>query len=123
MTLRSYVWGMRLLGLASLVAFWSVLSYVDPEAWGISGQFLFYLTLLLFLYAFFTLILLFVRKITLGKEMASNTAGLSLRQGFLLALLAISLMILQSFQLLVWWDGLLVVAGIFLAELYFLSRN
>jgi len=48
---------------------------------------------------------------------------LSLRQGMLLSLLACGLLFLQSFRILVWWDGLLLLAGIFLIELYFLNKN
>ena len=56
-------------------------------------------------------------------EMHIANVALSFRQGILLALLAVGLLILQSFRMLVWWDALLVVAGVFLIELYFLSKN
>ncbi|MCX6763190.1 MAG: hypothetical protein NTZ97_00430 [Candidatus Moranbacteria bacterium] len=57
------------------------------------------------------------------KDTAISNVSLSLRQGILLALLAVGLLALQSFRMLVWWDGLFLLAGIFLIELYFLSRN
>jgi hypothetical protein len=67
--------------------------------------------------------MLFIRRKTLGEEAAQSNAGLSLRQGILLAILVIALLVLQSFRMLVWWDGLLVLAGVILIELYFLSRG
>jgi len=54
-------------------------------------------------------------------ELVGENIILSLRQGILLALLATSLLVLQGLRMLLWWDGLLIVAGIFLIELYFLS--
>ena len=59
----------------------------------------------------------------LGKESTAVNIGLSFRQGFLLAVLALGVLILQGMRLLVWWDGLLLVVGIFLVELYFLSKE
>jgi hypothetical protein len=59
----------------------------------------------------------------LGKESVAINIGLSLRQGFLLAILTLGILILQGMRVLVWWDGLLLVAGIFLMELYFLSKE
>ena len=123
MTLKAYIWAMRLLVLISFMALIAVLIYVDPEASGLPGKLVFYTALGSFLSGFLSLFMLFVRRKTLGEESAENNAGLSLRQGILLAILVIALLVLQSFRMLVWWDGLLVVAGIFLIELYFLSRG
>jgi len=84
---------------------------------------LFYLAVFFVLSGIFNLILLFIRRIFLGHEMAVENIELSFRQGILLAIIAIGILILQSYQMLVWWDALLVVAGVFLIELYFLSRD
>jgi hypothetical protein len=123
MTLKAYIWTDRLLSLLSLLALILILNYIGPDDYGWQGKVVFYLVLGLFLTGFFSLILLFLRRKTLGEENAGKNARLSMRQGMFLALLAIALLILQSFRMLVWWDGLLVVAGIFLVELYYLSRN
>ena len=123
MTLRAYIWAMRLLFLVALGAFISLIVYADPETSGVAGKLAFYLTLGLVLSGCLSLVMLFVRRKTLGDSVAAQNTSLSLRQGMLLAILVITLLILQSFRMLVWWDGLLVVAGIFLVELYFLSKN
>lgn len=123
MTLKAYIWLLRLLSLISLAAWILVINYLDPNASGTPGRLLFYSTLGIFLSGLFGLFLLFIRRKTLGEETVRENVGLSLRQGILLSLLIICLLILQSLRMLVWWDGLLVVAGVFLIELYFLSKN
>jgi len=64
-----------------------------------------------------------LRKNRMRGELVGENIILSLRQGILLALLATSLLVLQGLRMLLWWDGLLTVAGVFLIELYFLSRE
>lgn len=123
MTLKSYIWGMRLVALFSFIALGLVINYVDPEKSGIVGKVLFYLIFFFFLSSFFNLFLLWIRKRALGKEAVTLNISLSFRQGALLAIFVAGLMVLQSMRLLIWWDGLLLLAGVFLVELYFLSRN
>ena len=123
MSLKSYIWGMRLVTLFSVAALVLVVNYVDPDSSGFLGKVLFYLILFFVLSGFFNLLLLRMRKKMIDDETAVANVSLSFRQGVLIAILFIGLLILQSFRILVWWDGLLVLAGVFLIELYFLSRN
>jgi hypothetical protein len=123
MTLKSYAWGMRFLTLISLSALGLVIFYVNPDTSGIYGKVIFYFILFFSLSGGINLFLILVRKKIMGGENALATMGLSFRQAVLLSLLAICLLMLQSARVLVWWDGLLAVAAIFLVELYFLSRN
>jgi len=123
MTLKSYIWGIRAVTLFSIAALGLIVYYVDPEATGTVGKALFYLVLFLVLSGLFNLILLRLRKKITTSENALAQVGLSFRQSTLLSLLAIGLLVMQSFRVLVWWDGLLFLAGIFLIELYFLSKE
>ncbi len=123
MTLKSYIWGIRIITLISLVALGAVIYYVDPENSGLIGILLFYLAAFFVLSGIFNLMLIFLRGKLLGSEMAVKNIDLSFRQGILLAVMIITIMVLQSYQMLIWWDALLVVAGVFLVELYFLSRE
>ncbi|MDO8240706.1 MAG: hypothetical protein Q7T51_01870 [Candidatus Moranbacteria bacterium] len=123
MTLKSYIWGIRLVTLLSVVAFVFVVKFVDPDATGVAGKLLFYCSLFFALSGLFNLLLLWLRRKNVDMENAFSNVGLSFRQGMLLALFAIGLLILQSLRLLVWWDGLLLLAGIFLIEFYFVSRE
>ncbi|HLN18870.1 MAG TPA: hypothetical protein VK255_01740 [Patescibacteria group bacterium] len=123
MTIRAYIWINRLLSLFSFALFGIIVTYVSPDDYGWQGKVAFYLIFGLFLSSFFGQMLIFLRRRTLETGMEDKNAILSMRQGLLLALLAVILLVLQSFRVLVWWDGLLVVAGVFLVELYFLSRS
>ena len=123
MTLRAYVWGMLTITLFSSFALAGVIMFIDPEKSGLAGKAIFYLVLLFFLSGFFNVFLLWLRKKMLGDEAILFNLGLSSRQGFLLAFLTIGVLMLQGMRVLVWWDGLLLVAGVFLIELYFLSRE
>lgn len=122
MTLKSYLWGMRIGTLASLSALFLIVYYIDPEKSGIQGKIIFYFTVFLALSGIFILMLSWARRKLRKEGAVFSDFGISLRQGALLSVLAVVLLILQSFRFLTWWDGLLAVAGIFLVELYFLTR-
>ena len=122
MTLRTYLWGMRLISLISLIALAMVVIYIDPENSGAMGILLFYAIVFFMLGGIFNMILIFARRKFLGNEAAALNVSLSFRQGMLLSAAAIGILIFQSFQMLVWWNALLIVAGVFLIELYFLSK-
>lgn len=123
MTLKSYLWGMRIGTVLSLFAWVLVLFYVDPDM-GVLGKILFFMTTFLLLSGIAILFFTWSRKkLSPGHEVAFAFLGVSFRQGVLLALLTILLLVLQSFRLLLWWNGMLVVAGVLLIELYFLTRK
>lgn len=122
MTLGLYLWGVRISTLLALAALGAVVMFINPQESGIFGQAVFYLSLLFALSGIFILSLTWLRRITSGEETPFIYIGMSFRQGILLAVIAVILLALQSFRVLTWWDGLLVVAAVFLAELYFLSR-
>ena len=122
MTLKLYLWGMRLLTVLALIFLALVLKFINPQESGIFGLSLFYGSLFVFLSCFFILSLTAIRR-NFTQEIAAEELAISFRQGILIALFAVILLFLQSFRFLVWWDGLLVLAGILVIELYFLSKN
>jgi hypothetical protein len=109
--------------LLALVAFIFVVRLVDYDSSGLAGKLLFFGSLFFALSGFFNLLLLWLRKKQVDADNAFSNVGLSFRQGMLLALFAVGLLILQSLRILIWWDGLLLLAGIFLIELYFVSKD
>jgi hypothetical protein len=123
MTLRAYIWGMSIVTLISLVALVGVLNYIDPSASGLIGKTLFFLVAFFVLSGMFNLILLRLRKKIINSENIHANIGLSFRQGVLLAILAIGILILQGLRLLVWWDALILLGGIFLIEVYFVVKS
>ncbi|OGI28319.1 MAG: hypothetical protein A2374_04685 [Candidatus Moranbacteria bacterium RIFOXYB1_FULL_44_23] len=122
MTVRSYLWGMRLSTLAALAALGAVVYHVDPIRDGILGQVLFYTSLFFSITGMATLFLFWIRRRWHANEMAYQNVGLSFRQGILVALAVCAMFVLQSFRLLLWWDAGIVVVGVLLVELWFLSK-
>lgn len=122
MSLSTYLWTMRLSTLLALIVFLFVLFQVDPEQSGWVGQAFLYGSLFFVLSGIFILFFSWLRRVSQGADNVMNHLGMSFRQGVLLAVLTEVLLYMQSFRVLTWWDGLLVVAAIFLIELYFLAK-
>jgi hypothetical protein len=122
MTIRTYLWGMRFCSLVALAALVSVIYFVNPTRDEFLGQTLFYISLFFSITGIATLFLFWLRRTFSKNKDVQESVGVSFRQGALVALSVCALLILQSFRLLVWWDGGIVVAGILLIELWFLSR-
>jgi hypothetical protein len=124
MTLKSYLWGIRISTAISFAAWILVLKQVDPQKTGAIGQLLFFGSALLFLSGLFVLFFTWLRGVVNGdEEVALAYIGVSFRQGVLVAILLCLLLALQQYRILTWWDGALTVAGIFLVELYFLIKR
>ncbi|HFC76777.1 MAG TPA: hypothetical protein ENJ27_00955 [Candidatus Moranbacteria bacterium] len=122
MSLRFYIWGLVISMLLALAIWIFVIFNIDPYESGFPGQVFFFASFFLFLMGVFVNILVWLRIKFLGGEVAVENMGLSFRQGTLLAILVVVLIGLNMMGYLIWWVGLLVVAGIFLVELFFLSR-
>lgn len=123
MSLKAYIWSLMLSTLLAMGAWIFVLLKIDPYESGIVGQGLFYFIFWLMMLGIFVNVLVWLRVRFLGAEQGLLTMGLSFRQGFLLSLLMVILLVLRASGYLVWWLGLLVVAGFFLIELIFLSKE
>jgi len=83
-------------------------------------------TLIYFLLSLFlglaTIICLFLYSLRMArgqKYLATKYMKVSVRQGFLVSVLVVGLLLLLAMKSLNWWDGLLLVASIVLIELYF----
>ena len=123
MTLRSYIWGMRIAVLFSIVALGITVNYVDPESSGVPGKALFFLILFFALSGIFNLVLLRMRRRMTNTENAFNNLNLCFRQGILFAFFFTGLLVLQGERVLIWWSALLLLAGAFLIELFFITRK
>lgn len=123
MKLKAYIWGIRSITLLSVLALGAIVYLVDPTSSGKIGVGLFYLVIFFSLSGIFNLSLLGLRRHFIGDELAAENVGISFRQGLLLALFIIGILVLQSYRMLVWWDAVLVFGGAFLIEVFFLSRS
>lgn len=124
MTLKSYLWGIKISTVVSFAAWALVIKQIDPEKTGTVGQLLFFISMLLSFSGLFILFFTWLRKKSLGDGgNGFSLVGISFRQGILMAILVCLLLFFQQNRILVWWDGALLVAGILLVELYFLVRR
>lgn len=124
MALNSYLWGIRIATAISFAVWVLVIIQVDPQKSGALGQLLFFVSALLFLSGLFVLFFTWIRKTVSGnKEDAFAYIGASFRQGILIAILLCLMLIFQQYRILTWWDAALTVVGIFLVELYFLTKR
>ncbi|MDZ7612218.1 MAG: hypothetical protein U5L10_05640 [Candidatus Moranbacteria bacterium] len=131
MSYKYFLWGMRLLALFSFAGLLLAVYFLSPyqqqntEKVIVSNVALLEASLFLALFSGFSLFLFWVRRWgsqDLRKKDLHILAGISLRQGFLLSVLTTALLVMQSFRILTWWDGLLVVGAVMMLELYFLAK-
>lgn len=121
--------GMWLIVLLGIGATAFVLNFTNPyqDIESFEKNFLnvvaLYISTGLFFTGFFSLILFWIRKKSLLEEDVQYIhMGVSFRQGVLLSIAVVVVLILQSFRVLVWWDALLAIGAIMMIELYFLAR-
>ena len=122
MTLRSYLWGLRIGTLISFAALCAVIFLTDPLDIGEVAFFLFYVTFFLAASGIGVLLLTWIWR-RMAKEMLTlGEMGMAVRQGILLGFLSTVIVGLQQMKVLVWWVTLIAIAGVFLIELFFLTR-
>ncbi len=116
MTLRAYRLGIRLLTFFAVLAWGSVVFFVDPEAAGRSGMLLFFGTLFVALLGLCTLFVTWTYVRGLGEEGAAHNLGSAFRQAFLLALYAVGNVALFYLKAWAWWASLLYLVFLLLIE-------
>lgn len=116
MSLSAYLWGIRLFTLLSFLAFLGVVIALDPEVAGGLGKGLFFISLFAFLTGILTLLVTWIYRKGLGDVGAAHNLGGAFRQAFLLALFALGIIFFRYAGILVWWDALLLLAAVLLAE-------
>ena len=106
----------------------AILIYFDPIVSGSLIFVLFYLSLLITSTGIFTLIGLFIRRISQKRKFpllpsrAIRQLEVSFRQGLLLAIILLAVLILQSQRILAWWHLIILVGLVGLAE-WWLARR
>lgn len=117
----TYLWAIRLETLLALLIFIMVVMNVNPTTSGEIGKIAFFSSLLFWVSGLYVLFLAWLRRFRRdGSE--TDSIGVSLRQGLFLGLFTVTLVGMQAMGILVWWDGLLVLAGFLFVELFFLLR-
>ncbi len=99
-----------------------VLLKMSPFVSGNLALAFFYSSLILALTGAFSLLLYALRWGFASEETAPHF-GVTLREGFLLALMIAIALAFERLRVLTWWDALLLLAIVLLLEFYFLARD
>jgi hypothetical protein len=121
MTLRQYLLWMLLSTALCWLGWFSVVEAVDPTESGWIGYAAFYAALCLALVGTFSVIGLAARSLLRRHEPISRHAATSFRQSLLLTVFLAGSLVLQSHALLTWWNLLLFVATLTIAEFFLIS--
>lgn len=111
-----------LLAVVLVITFFSPYQNQNPTERNFTNISLFYFSLSVFMTGFFSLFLFWLKRKTSSEELLQVHMGVSFRQGLFLSIIVTVILILQSFRVLTWWDGLLAVGAVLMIELYFLAR-
>jgi len=135
MSRKVICWILRIISLSSLVGLVFVLIKMSPyenqnSAIKVVPNIIsFFIIFFTFCFSVFSLFFFWIKKSTINRrerKVRNKTMqvvlGVSIRQGFLLALGTTILLGLQTFRVFTWWDGLLALGAVFMVELYFLSK-
>lgn len=120
---KNYLIIILVAALLAWTAFVTVIFKFNPyESTSVALAF-FYLSLFIALSCSFTLIGYFFRMWLYKNEVFYLHINVSLRQGVLLSLIAISCLVLLMLDVLTWWSGGLLITAAVLLEFYFASRE
>ena len=123
MTLNKYFISLGIATLFSWLSFVLIILKLNPFGeFNVSFTFsLFYLTLFLALTGTFTIMFSYIHSLREGGMSLYAHVSNAFRQGILLSILCVGLLVLQGLGMLTWWDGLLLAGGILCLELLFLA--
>jgi len=121
MTLKTYLTIMLLATAICWTAWAIVINSIDPETTNIIGFLLFYASLFLSLVGTSAIIGFFIRFVALRRELIFRQVAVSFRQSFLFSVIIIVSLILQSFQMLTWYNALFLIAALTVFEFFLIS--
>lgn len=119
MSLQRYLILMTFATIVSWTSWAIVLFTIDPDANRALALFLFFGSLFLALSGSLALAGFGLRALFVKHKALFEQIGISFRQGVLLALYLVALLLLQGERYLTWWNALLFLLGIALLEFFF----
>lgn len=123
MTHHRYNTIIAIAGLFSWIGLLLVLSQLDPNvSTGLTLIFL-YSTMFIALSSTFTIVGFYFRVWLFKNEIFYKHINVALRQGVILALIAVFSLVFQMIKVLTWWSGLLLLFVAVLLEFYFSARD
>lgn len=123
MSLKQYVALMAVGTVACWIAFWLVITSLDPThaSWLVVG--FFYLTLFLALVGSFAIMGVVFRLYLLRHDAVFRQVMIAFRQAFSFSFLIIAALFLQHEQLLYWWNMVFLIGALTLIEFAVLLRQ
>lgn len=115
-----------ILGVGTLIswgAWYTILVNINPFEAGPFGLVLFYGSLTCALTGTFSLLGFLIRLAMFRDELLFQKVAISFRQGIFFALLLDGVLLLQGQRLLTWYNLLLLIIGLTVAELFLISRK
>lgn len=121
MTLKRYLVLFSLATLIAWIGWLFILFEVNPDNADLFWIIIFYLSLLVALFGTCSMIGFFVRVWLSSEERLFKHLSVSSRQGALLALFLVGLLLLQANNFLVWWNVLVLCLAVVIVELFFMT--
>jgi hypothetical protein len=121
MTLKIYLIIMLLATAICWSAWAVVIQSINPETTNFIGFLLFYASLFLSIVGTSAVVGFLIRFILLRKALVFRQVAVAFRQSFLFAAVIIASLVLQSFQLLTWYNALFLVVAVTVLEFFLIS--
>jgi len=122
MNLRRYLNLMSLLILVSWSCLGVIIFQLNPEITNFFGFLLFYFALFLSILGILAIIGVIIRA-RFSKDLVTKQVVVSFRQAVWLSLLIVFFLVLQSLNLIRWWNVTIFILFLALLEFFFLSLN
>lgn len=122
MTLKAYIWVIRLAAVFSLVAFLAVLFLIDPAVSGWAGQVLFFLSFIFLISSLAHCLIVSFKTHRLGELAVARSMKISLRQSFLWGIASAIAIIMQIIKFPLFLNLGIALAFLIISDLYFRWR-
>ena len=119
---KTYLSGIFFGTLCSMAAFVLVLLTLNPEK-GLFSLIAFFASLFFLIFGLASLGGFYGRKLIFGNEILYANVGIAARQGLFVAGFIVANLVLKAYDILVWWDTVLLLASFILMELFFRARD
>ena len=119
-----YIIILALTSITGWTSWFLVVTRLDPEE--ITGAFpfvMFYVTLFFAILATVSIISFYIRLWITKNEIYFEHLNIAIREGILASVIILMLLWLQYYQVLTWWDALLLVIAAILSEVFLISRK
>ncbi len=120
---RIFNFGAIFLFAISLISLIFILIKVDPYNTTALVFVIFYLSFFIAVAGLFTLAGFYLRRLIVKNKIPFRLFKTSLRQGILISFILTGFLLLQSFRILKWWSGGIIVLVILVIEIYFGRKN